>query len=595
MSDNDETVLPIVSINSSDSIVVEGSEIILRINVGPNPTSAFDLNISTVFNGNFFGADTTSLRSSGTLILNNVTQSRDYIVQTIDDEVDENNGYVIFTIQASSNYQIASFPYNSTRVVVEDNDEPAQVPIISITTSTESVDEGDSFELVVNSTVPINYPLVVDVNLTQANAVDTVRAEFIAGSNRQLFFSNGSTSESVSIPIIDDNVDEPDGTILATLATNSFYELGQNSSVSIAIVDNDKPVASMRAAAEENQNVPEGQLLHFGVILDRISWHPIEVNVNVSQSSNGGDFINPDDVGNSSVTVDIGERVGRFRVRTIEDDVGEESAEITATILSGDHYTVYNSASSTNPNESHSATVRVIDNDETRPIVSISREKDTIQEGEEASFLVRIDKAINSDLDVKVKIESEADAGSISGDINLMFMTEQINKMLSPNQNLPNVVKISAGETVGLLKIPTQNDEVDELNSKIFASLQESDQYLLSTNITDHSDTVAVLDNDVPLLSISAEFESISESGQESYVQFGLSSAVGIVEALSVPVVINQTGDFIKGGSGIETAHLGIGWTTHIIFVELDDDNKDEIDGQVSARIIEPSDGKYDD
>ena len=366
--------------------------------------------------------------------------STDLRIPINDDDVEEADGFIYVEILAptltadgKTEYKVGT-TNNRAKVHVSDDDTKPQLPIISIATSTDSVEEGESFELVVNSTIPIDYPLVVDVDLTQANAVDAVRAEFIAGNNRQFFFSNGSTSKSVRISIIDDNVDEPNGTILASLASNSRYELGQNSSLSVAVVDNDKPVASMRSAAEENQSIPEGQLIHFGVILDRISWHPIAVNVNVSQRSSGGDFINPDDVGNSSVTIDIGERVGRFSVRTIEDEVDEESAEITATILSGDHYTVHNSVSS---NESHFATVRVIDNDESIPVVSISRLVDTIQEGHEASFLIRIDNAINRDLDVNVEISSEIDE-------------------LIATRYLENVVTISARETSQLLTIPTQ-------------------------------------------------------------------------------------------------------------------------------------------
>ena len=514
-----------------------------------------------------------------------------------DDHVDENDGVIDVEILAATptgdnkkEYVVGS----SNRAEVQVSDDDVQTPIISITTSTESVDEGESFELVVNSTVPINYPLVVDVNLTQTSAVDKVRAEFIAGSNRQLFFSNGSTSETVSLSIIDDEVDEPNGTILASLASNNRYELGRNSAVSVAVVDNDKPVASMRSAAEENQSIPEGQLLHFGVILDRISWHPIAVNVNVSQSSSGGDFINPDDVGNSRVTIDIGERVGRFSVRTIEDDVGEESAEITATILSGDHYTVHNSASSANPNESHSASVRVIDNGESSPFVSISRVQDSIQEGDEASFLVRIDHAINEDLDIKIQINGEIDRGSIQGDLNLLFRAEQLSGVLMSNQSLESVVKIPAGEFTGSLIIPTQDDDIDEPNSKLIATLVESEQYQLSANNSTRSDTVSVLDDDVPSFTISREYVSISEKGKYRFSRFSIETGtLGVVEEVSVPVLINQSGNVIKGESRIYYARFQIGMGAYIVFVELDDDEIDEVDGRVTATLIESNDGKY--
>ena len=328
----------------------------------------------------------------------------------------------------------------------------------------------------------------------------------------------------------------------------------------------------MRSAAEENQSIPEGQLLHFGVILDRISWHPIAVNVNVSQSSSGGDFINPDDVGNSSVTIDIGERVGRFSVRTIEDNVDEESANITATVLSGDHYTVHNPASSTNSTESHSATVRVIDNDESIPVVSISRVDDTIQEGDEASFLVTLANAISKDLDVKVQISREIES-------------------LVGTQYLENIVKVVANETTQLLTIPTQENDLDGPDSKVTATLQADERYILPTANSAQSASITVLDDDVPLVSIVAESDSV---GEGAIARFGVTTEVEVVEALSVSVVVNQTGDVIAGGSGIETVHFNVGEISKIIEVQTTEDEIDEIEGRVTATIIEPNDGKYD-
>ena len=156
-------------------------------------------------------------------------------------------------------------------------------------------------------------------------------------------------------------------------------------------------------------------------------------------------------------------------------------------------------------------------------------------------------------------------------------------------------MNISAGETTGLLIIPTHDDDIDELNSKIIATIKESGQYLLSANNSDQSDTITVLDEDVPLLTISAEYESISEKGKNGFARFAITPELGVVEELSVPVLINQTGEFINGESGIETVHFtkSWGWGAYIIFVELDDDEIDEIDGRITATIIKPNDGKY--
>ena len=201
-----------------------------------------------------------------------------------------------------------------------------------------------------------------------------------------------------------------------------------------------------------------------------------------------------------------------------------------------------------------SAQVIVRDDDDppiVKPTVSISRVVDTIQEGSEASFLVRIDNAINSDLDVSIEIRSEIDRTATREDIDLALKSQQFNEILIPTQSFTNIVNIPAGETTGLLIIPTHDDDIDELNSKIIATIKESEQYLLSANNSEQSDTITVLDEDVPLLTISAEYESISEKGNNGFARFAITPELGVVEALSVPVLINQTGEFIKVKAGL--------------------------------------------
>ena len=203
----------------------------------------------------------------------------------------------------------------------------------------------------------------------------------------------------------EDPVDEPDGVISATIVPNSSYEVGDNSSVSVAISDNDIPVATIRAA-EEDLTVPEGDSINFGVFLDPIPWHAIAVNVNVSQSS-GGDFIHPENLGNSTHTVGAGEARRIFTVKTMDDEVDEEDAVITARIMSGVHYNVPVSTSTTGGNI---ATVQVTDNDEpvTVPtndpvVLSISANKSQVNEGESVVFEVRADKSSDEPITVEFK------------------------------------------------------------------------------------------------------------------------------------------------------------------------------------------------
>ena len=246
-----------------------------------------------------------------------------------------------------------------------------------------------------------------------------------------------------------------------------------------------------------------------------------------------------------------------------DDNIDGEDFDVVVTLLNGEKYIV-------DP-EQNTAKVVVIDNGVTKPAVSISPVADTIEEGDEASFLVRIANAISNDLDVKVQISREIEA-------------------LVGTQYLENIVKIAANETTQLLTIPTQENDLDGPDSKVIATLQADARYILPTAISAQSASITVLDDDVPLVSIVAESESI---GEGAIARFGVTTEVAVVEALSVSVVVNQTGDVIAGGSGIETVHFNVGDISKIIEVQTTEDEIDEIEGRVTATIIEPTDGKY--
>ena len=628
------------------------------------------------------------------------SESAELQIPIEDDEVDEADGFIYVEILAptltedgKTEYKVGTTNYRA-KVHVSDDDEPAPLPVISISTQTESVEEGDNIQFSVSSSLPITGELVLDVNLSQTNSVNTVNADYIIGSlTRQITLSSSSPSKSFTILTQDDEVDESDGIISASITSGSNYQIDQSSSVNVAIVDDDMPVVSVRPT-NATTSVVEGTTISFTVEFDKVSWQPIKVNVNTAQTHQGttyGDFILPADRGTSEVEFAIGRRTKIVTVRTIDDEVDETVANIRATILAGSHYQVYEpiglstksyyatvqvldddepvavphtielsispvyaqisegelAAFSVNVSESpqettlfsitvsdgngdfikrkpynpsypqvlrinptatgyffsiptendrvdeedgaiiatllpgegytiesgkESATVIVADNDEPTPNVSISRVNDTIQEGDEASFLVRIDRAINSDLDVKVGVNSD------------------INNTLLSTQVSVETVRFIAGETSQLLVIPTQGNDVDGPDSKVTATLHANERYLLPANESDHADSITVLDDDVPLVSIIAEADSISEGG---IARFGVTTEVEVVEAVTVSVVVNQTGDVISGGSGIETVHFAVGSDSKVIDVQTSEDEIDEIEGRIMATIIEPNDGKY--
>ena len=527
-------------------------------------------------------------------------------IATEDDEVVEDNGSITVRLLADTNspatYTLTSRTYrHSATVEVYDDDTPPTITIADAAAVVEGTDANAVFTLTTSHAVRNSRV----INITVSGATSFILPDQISTS---VSLTNYSLRTRLAIPIHDDEVDEPDGFIYVEISAptptadnKKEYEVGSPNRAKVYVSDDDEPAQVPIISIADAPAVVEGtdSSAEFTLTASHLPAGSMAINFEVSgdisylptgQQITSAELTFVNNAATESYTAAL--------IIPIQDNNTDESDGVIVVTLLPDNSNSPATYTIDTVTANQSAQVIVRDDDDppiVKPTVSISRVVDTIQEGSEASFLVRIDNAINSDLDVSIEIRSEIDRTATREDIDLALKSQQFNEILIPTQSFTNIVNISAGETTGLLIIPTHDDDIDELNSKIIATIKESEQYSLSANNSEQSDTIIVLDEDVPLLTISAEYESISEKGNNGFARFAITPAVGVVEALSVPVLINQTGEFIQGESGIETVHFtkSWGWGAYIMLVELDDDEIDEIDGRITATIIKPNDGKY--
>ena len=135
---------------------------------------------------------------------------------TDDDDADEDDATVTATLVAATDgsYQLGSA--TTASVQVEDNDEPAAGPTISITRSASSVTEGGQVQFRLTSTqvAPTNG-LSVNVNVSGGDAflADT------APTAVQIAYN--SDSATLTLPTSNDNVNESDDTVTVTVLTGA--------------------------------------------------------------------------------------------------------------------------------------------------------------------------------------------------------------------------------------------------------------------------------------------------------------------------------------------------------------------------------------
>ena len=278
-------------------------------------------------------------------------------------------------------------------------------------------------------------------------------------------------SATLTIATTGDTLDELDGSITATLESGEGYTVSSTQgSAAVNVVDDDlpKPVVSITAG----NDVTEGGAAEFTVTASPA--HPdapsADLSVNVSIEVAGDYGVTTE---SETVTVSPGGSA-TLAISTTGDTLDELDGSITATLESGEGYTVSSTQGS--------ATVNVVDDDLPKPVVSITGGSG-VTEGGDAEFTITAGAAHPdapaADLSVNVSIEVVGDYG---------VTTESETVTVSPGGS-------------ATLTIATTGDSLDELDGSITATLESGEGYTVSG--TQGSATVNVVDDDAsPTVSV---------------------------------------------------------------------------------------------
>ena len=189
-----------------------------------------------------------------------------------------------------------------------------------------------------------------------------------------------------------------------------------------------------------------------------------------------------------------------------------------------------------------------------RPEVSISVDKG-IQEGDAAVFTLMASPPPTADLTVNVTVSQMGDYGVITG---------------------LRTVSIGTSGT-GMLTVPTTDDDVDELDGSLTATIGSGRGYTVSA--TKDAAAITIFDNDVPTVGISAGRE-ITEGGDAI---FTLTASPVPAADLQVNLIVNQSGDY-GAATGPKKVIIGTSGTG-MLTVPTTDDDVYELDGSVTATI----------
>ena len=543
---------PVITIESSPTSIMEGKTARFIISAVPAPTSNLRVNIEVSSGGpvlpnNYTPPTTITIGTSGQATL--TVPTRDFT----ENPDDANWGSVRVTIKGGNGYTISHWEHASVQVIDEDASEE---PVLTLHADRTRAAVGDVVTVTIKRTAPYDRRHRVDIRMT---------------GHLGLFG--------------DDDVDdwEPIVEILHPVSHNRHPMTERSISITVWPEKNCKRTQGRRIEAYlfdayyYGENLPE----NTGDVEYKVG-DPSSITIDVYYPSNR----QPTGAPTISYSGDLEENTALTAdASNIQDADGLNNVSYTyqwyrviggsATQIPGATGSTYDVVAADNgyqlkvrvaftdnlctPEISDSALTPAVGGAGTQvtPVVTITANPTTITEGASARFTITMTPAPTTSLNVDVNVSQTGTF--ISG---------------TPDET----VTFNANQRTATLTVNTENDQVDELNGEIRAVLQSMPAYTLGTP---SSATVTVNDNDNPRMTIEAGTSPVTEG---TAAEFTITADPAPATALTVNVTVTETRNFISG-TPPSTVNFNANQATATLTVATDDDNIDELDGQIRAQL----------
>ncbi len=454
------------------------------------------------------------------------------------EDADGDNVYsIVLTATDPDSGEKTNIDFTMT-VVNDPDDDSGDLPVVSIR-PLPGIVEGGQARFVVSADPAPAETIAVNVNIGQDG-------RFIWSSGMMTAWVSTSGRATIGSGTRDDDTDEPDGSVSATLRPGVGYTVSADEgTASVGVADNDGP-PDPEVSVTAGSDVTEGGDAQFTVTATPSPTAPLSVSLTVGQEGAFGAI-----TGTQTVTIPT-EGSATVAVGTADDDSDEPDGSVSVTVDAGDGYT----ASATQG----TASVGVADNDDPPPApeVNITASRGG-SEGENVTFTLTAAPAPTSDLAVLVTVAASGDFGVSTG---------------SQTVTIP-----AAGSAT--LTIATTDDDADEPDGSVTLSLNDGDGYTVGSLSTE---TVSVLDNDdAPLATSEVSVTSGGDVTEGADAQFTVTADPAPSAPLTVNLTVGQKGDY-GAATGTQTVTIPTAGSATVAVATADDDS-DEPDGSVSVTV----------
>jgi hypothetical protein len=201
---------------------------------GLTVTADYDTSDGTALAGEDYAA------VSDTLTFSPGVTSRVFTVSILDDALEEEDETLSLTLREPSNANLGT--NNPAILTILDDDGP---PTVDWSHTAYAVNE-DAGTATLTVTLSAASALVVTVDYASADGTALAGEDYSAVGDT-LAFGPGVVSRTVTVPILDDALDEDDETVILTLRNPSNAAIGTNNPATLTILDDEAPGMSLVA------------------------------------------------------------------------------------------------------------------------------------------------------------------------------------------------------------------------------------------------------------------------------------------------------------------------------------------------------------
>lgn len=284
-----------LSSNATSNRVSEGGQVTYTITSDIAPSSDLSIDVQTGGSANLGdepdnGDDASDILNSYTILSGQTSVT--FTVDVYVDNVIEDDEDITVSLQDQfgndPNYIVGST--NQVRTIINSNGSDL-MPLLTVTASNETVDEGSNMTFTVRTTVESNRDIDFNVDL---GGTATGDADYVVPEDDSYTIAAGSTSVQIQIQARRDDLVESDESFVFSLldatpraGATASYRLGSESSATVTIQSGDLPEMTITGGG----TVAEGRNGSFRIVADAPVTEDTSVNYQVAGTAqNGVDF-----------------------------------------------------------------------------------------------------------------------------------------------------------------------------------------------------------------------------------------------------------------------------------------------------------------